>query len=435
METEASPSFGALLKEYRLARGLTQETLAEAAGLSRDAINLLERGARRSPHRDAVTLLARALRLSGDERERLLAAAPKRRERAPEALPPRLTSFVGREREIGELRELVLATRLVTLSGPAGIGKTSLALAVACALQSRLGNRVWLVELAALADGDLVADAIASALGVRARSGEPILTTVAPTLGNVQRLLVLDNCEHLLLNCARVAEALLQACPRLSILTTSREPLRIGAETIWRVPPLTLPSREIRTFGGLIASEAVRLFVDRAEAVQPGFVLTDANAAAVVEICRRLDGIPLAIELAAARVSALTPDEIACHLTNRFRLLTTGSRTALPRHRSLQAALDWSHDLLPMREQTLLSRRWYRGVEALAGRSDASLRPAKASTPRYQRRDPPTRFVSRDAPRRLDECLAHGIGDYSTVTDFARLRGWSTSQPRKSAKW
>jgi transcriptional regulator with XRE-family HTH domain len=354
MATNSHPSFAALLKGYRQARGLTQEALAAAAGLSRDAINLLERGARRSPRHDTVARLARALKLSSDERTRLLgarASVPTAREPAsPSPLPARLTSFVGREQEIAEVKALLVEKRLATLCGPGGIGKTSLALVVAREAQSRFADGVALVDLAALVDGEMVPHAAAAVLGVRERLSEPILTTLGRTVGTAELLLVLDNCEHLLLGCARVAEALLQACPRLRILATSREPLRVGAEIVWRVPALTLPRDDRRPFEELAQSEAVYLFVDRARAVRPAFTLIPENVAAVVEICCRLDGIPLAIELAAARVSALTPEELAHYLSDCFRILTSGSRTALPRHQTLWAAIDWSHDLLPEKE-------------------------------------------------------------------------------------
>src|SRR5437588_645355 len=234
MDTDDSSTFASLLKEYRVAQRLSQEALAERAGLSRAAINLLERGRRLRPRRDTVSLLARTLKLSPDERARLLAAAAVQCGRAvgatrattghPSSLPARLTSFIGREPEIAEVQALLRSKRLVTLTGAGGIGKTSLALAVAARIQTQFSDGVALVDLAALADAELVPHAIAAVLGVREQPSEPILTTLGTALGATERLLVLDNCEHLLLSCARTVEALLQRCPRLQILVTSREP-------------------------------------------------------------------------------------------------------------------------------------------------------------------------------------------------------------------
>ncbi len=370
-ESEAHPSFGSLLRKYRLARSLTQEALAAEAGLSRDAIALLERGARRSPRPDTVALLARALKLSADERTLLLSAAQPRgrgvttgapSSRLSPALPLRLTSFVGRESEIAEVRELLRARRLLTLTGPGGIGKTSLALEVASAAQRDFPDGVAFVELAGLADGELVPFAVASALDVRERQDKPIpqdkpiLATLSRSVGEGQRLLVLDDCDLLLQGCAEVSRALLKACPKLKILATSREPLRVEAEVLWRVPPLTLPREGEQSLEKIAQSEAVRLFVERAKAAYSDFGLTRANAPSVAEICRRLDGIALAIELAAARVALLTPEQISRSLSDRFRLLTSSSRTALPRHQTLRALIDWSYDLLDEPERALLRR-------------------------------------------------------------------------------
>jgi predicted ATPase/Tfp pilus assembly protein PilF/DNA-binding XRE family transcriptional regulator len=366
MDTAGLPSFASLLKTYRLARGLSQGALADRAGLSQDAISLLERGLRLSPRDDTVTLLAKALNLGADERACLQIAASARRERpavstcadsqSSSSPRPRLSSFVGRERELAEVRELVLSTRLLTLSGAGGVGKTSLALVVASAIQEQFTDGVVVVELATLVDEELVPRAIAAALGVQEQPNQSLLTTLVTTLRPRQRLLVLDNCEHLLEGCARLVEALLEACPRLRILATSREPLRMRAEVVWRVPSLTLPDDDAQLPDALARSEAVRLFVERARSVRAGFALTAENATAVADICRRLDGIPLAIELAAARASALLPGQIARRLDDRFRLLTTGGRTALPRHQTLQALIDWSHGLLSERERCLFRR-------------------------------------------------------------------------------
>jgi non-specific serine/threonine protein kinase len=346
---------------------MSQEALAEQAGLSRDAIGLLERGARRSPRRDTIALLARALKLAADEHKRLIEAAAHSRSRVPlvnartsgkpSSLPVRLTSFIGREREIAEVKELLQAKRLVTLTGTGGIGKTSLALEVVSAVKSQFGDGVAPVELATLADPELVAQAVATALGVREIGGEPIHATLLAALRPCRLLLVLDNCEHLLVACAALADAMLRACPDVKILATSREALGIGGEIVWRVPSLSVvPTNGPSRPDMVLTYEAARLFVERAKAVEPSFALTTENALAVAQICWRLDGIPLAVELAARRVVSLSVQQISARLDQRFRLLTNGSRAALPRQQTLAAAVGWSYDLLTDAERTLFSR-------------------------------------------------------------------------------
>ena len=228
-----------------------------------------------------------------------------------------LSSFIGRERALAEVERLLGGTRLLTLTGPGGVGKTRLALEAARGLQSRatFTNGAAFAGLAALADASLVPQEAAAALGIHEEAGRPILETLTEALRSRRLLLVLDNCEHLIEACAEVADALLRGCPLLTILATSREPLNIAGEKVWPVPPLSIPvPREMRHARGLLECEAIRLFVERAETVVPSFALTDANAAAVAEICTRLDGLPLAIELAAARVRLLGADQIASRL-------------------------------------------------------------------------------------------------------------------------
>src|SRR6266567_184623 len=225
-----------------------------------------------------------------------------------------LSSFIGREWELQELRRLLSATRLLTLTGPGGVGKTRLALEVARNLQSSeaFADGVWFAGLAPLADAALLPQTAAAALGVREEPGRAVLETLQESLRARRLLLVLDNCEHLVEACADLADTLLHACPLLTILATSREALNIAGETVWPVPPLSVPGRaDTWSPDGLLHLEAVRLFVERARSAVPNFALTDANAAAVAEICTRLDGLPLAIELAAARVRLLGPDQIA----------------------------------------------------------------------------------------------------------------------------
>jgi predicted ATPase/DNA-binding SARP family transcriptional activator len=272
-------------------------------------------------------------------------------------LPLQLTRFIGREREIAAVKRLLQQTRLLTLTGAGGCGKTRLALQVGVDLLEEHADGVWLVELAALADPSLVAQTVATALGVREGPGHPLTETLIDTLRPKQVLLLLDNCEHLLPACAHLTENLLQACPQLRVLATSREALGLLGEQSYRVGPLSLPEpRQLPPLERLQEYEAVQLFTDRAGLGQAMFALTAANAASVVQVCQQLDGMPLAIELAAARVKALPVEQIAARLDDMFRLLTGGSRTALRRHQTLRALIDWSYDLLSEEERALLRR-------------------------------------------------------------------------------
>lgn len=280
----------------------------------------------------------------------------------PNNLPIQITSFVGREKEIRELKELVSSRHLVTLAGSGGSGKTRLSLETAGELLDRFSDGVWLVELAPLSDPALVPQAIATTVGVQEQAGRPILDLLIDYLKPRQLLLILDNCEHLIQACADLADRLLHACPNLKILASSREALGIAGETTYRVPSLSLPdprqyqSHSIQALDALMQYEAVRLFADRATTALPNFSVTANNAAAVAQVCQRLDGMPLAIELAAARVKGLAVDQIAARLDERFRLLTGGSRVALPRQQTLRATIDWSYALLSAQERVLLQR-------------------------------------------------------------------------------
>ena len=278
----------------------------------------------------------------------------------PNNLPAQVTTFVGRAREMAEVKRLLESTRLLTLTGPGGSGKTRLSLQIAAEVLDRFPHGVWLIELTTLSDAALVPEAIANAVDVREEPGRPQLETLIDKLRARQLLLVLDNCEHLIAGCAQAAEALLRRCPQLAILASSREPLSIAGETIWAVPSLTVPesyrSVEEADFDTLAQLEAVQLFVERAAAVRPDFALTQDNARLIAKLCWRLDGIPLAIELAAARVKVLTLAQILTRLDDRFRLLSGGSRTALPRQQTLGALIDWSYDLLSEPERILLRR-------------------------------------------------------------------------------
>ncbi len=264
----------------------------------------------------------------------------------PNNLPAQLTPFIGRERELSEVGTLLQNTRLLTLTGPGGTGKTRLALEVAAECLDAYRDGVWLVELAPLSDPGLLLSAIGGALRVTEQPGRSLATALVEYLRHKRLLLILDNCEHLIEACARQADELLRVAPGLTVLATSREMLGVSGETAYRVPSLTLPEAGGAALDALHRSEAVQLFVTRAAAAQSGFALTAENAKAVVDICRRLDGIPLAIELAAARTRGLGVSDIAVRLDDRFRLLTGGSRAALPRQQTLRALVDWSWDLL-----------------------------------------------------------------------------------------
>ncbi|OBA78780.1 transcriptional regulator [Mycobacterium sp. 1164966.3] len=274
---------------------------------------------------------------------------PLRLHESPEAsvaqhLPAQLTSFVGRDAEMAEVRALLADHRLVTLTGAGGVGKTRLAVQVAAAVAEKYADGAWYVDLAPITDPDLVPVTVSRSLGLPDQPGRSPEKALLQFIGARQMLVVLDNCEHLLDASAEVTAALLGGCPRLTLLTTSREPIGVAGEVTWRVPSLSL------------AGDAMRLFGDRAGHARPGFTIDDDNVAAVNEICRRLDGMPLAIELAAARVRALSPQEILAGLQDRFRLLTGGSRTAVRRQQTLQASVDWSHALLTEPERVLFRR-------------------------------------------------------------------------------
>lgn len=278
-------------------------------------------------------------------------------------LPQQLTSFIGREREIGEVIRLLNGARLVSLVGTGGCGKTRLSLQVASRLLSRYSGGAWFVELASLSDPKLVPQAVASALGVREEAGRALPDTLADYLKPLKLLLVLDNCEHVLEACASLASTLLQACPHLRVLTTSRERLGIGGEVVWTVPQLSRPDpRRLLPLERLHEYEAVRLFVERARYSQPSFSITPENVRAVIQLCWRLDGLPLAIELAAARTRVLSVEQIVERLDERFRLLISSDYLLEPRQQTLTALMDWSYDLLTEQQQALL-----RDVSVFAG--------------------------------------------------------------------
>jgi non-specific serine/threonine protein kinase len=332
-------------------------------------------------------------------------------------LPASLSAFIGREREAGEVTRLLSANRLVTLTGPGGSGKTRLALKVSAALLGDFEHGTWFVDLSPISDAAFVPQAIATTLDLREQSGLSITENLVDFLSSRQVLLVMDNCEHLVAACAALIERLLQKCPGLKILATSREVLGLTGEVAWSVPPLSLPDQRpwvnpaspdeaLRRYQ---ESESVQLFVARAAASSPEFKVSAENGAWVAEICRRLDGMPLAIELAAARVRSLSVQEIARRLDDRFQLMTGGSRTAPPRQQTLRGALDWSYALLTAEEQTVLRR-----LSVFAG--SASLEAAEtvcASSQPSEGAPPPSEVL---------DTLAHLV-DKSLVTAAAGEHG------------
>jgi non-specific serine/threonine protein kinase len=271
-------------------------------------------------------------------------------------LPAELTSFVGRRQELVELPRVVRSSRLLSLTGAGGVGKTRLALRLARDLVNEFRDGVWLIDLAPLSLPDLVAQTIATALGIREGAQRSARDVLLDTLRDRELLLVLDTCEHLIDSCAELVEVLLRQAPALRIVVTSREALGVSGENVYRVPSLSLPEALTSVPEELIASEAMQLFVERASAVDPTFTATSHNGNVIARLCRRLDGIPLAIELAAARIAVLSPEQIEARLQDRFRLLTGGARRAVARQRTLEATVDWSYHLLSDAERQLLSR-------------------------------------------------------------------------------
>jgi predicted ATPase/DNA-binding XRE family transcriptional regulator/Tfp pilus assembly protein PilF len=346
MQRDASTGFGALLRRYRAAAGISQEELAERASLSRRGIADLERGARNFPYLHTVRCLADALQLSPEERRALLSAgqreSPAQADKRPQ-LPMELSPLVGREWEISEVQLLLKSGRLLTLTGAAGIGKTRLAIELAHRVQHQYADGVAFIDLAPLSDPSMVPRAAAMAVGIREREGRPVLQALQDDLGSREMLLVMDNCEHVLDASAALADGLVRTCPSVRVLSTSREGMRIRGETVWLVPSLR-------------PDEANLLFIQRARAARATLEWTSADTELVADICRRLDRIPLAIELAAARVPSLGLSQISERLNERLSILSGGSRLDSPRHQTLRAAIDWSYTLLDDQERLLLER-------------------------------------------------------------------------------
>jgi non-specific serine/threonine protein kinase len=361
-------SFGVLLRHFRITKGLTQEELAHKAGLSAHGISDLERGTRTHPYEATIRSLAAALGLNDRQLRELRAASRGHHDPgsegvdgATQARPGLLrsrsrTTFVGRQQEVQEVLRSLERTNLLTLTGTGGVGKTRLALRIA-ELVERGGLRVFSVALASLADASLLEHTVLTALGGRAAPHQPLAEAVVACLAGMRTLLILDNCEHLLDRCAALVDYILNSCPDVQVLATSRELLGIAGEVVWRVPSLAVPDTDRPCVADANQYAAVRLLVDRAGQVRPGFTLTEDNVESVVQVCKRLDGIPLAIEFAAARIRHLSVAEVAAQLDDRFRILIDGGRTHdHARHQTMRAALDWSYDLLVQSERDLLHR-------------------------------------------------------------------------------
>jgi predicted ATPase/DNA-binding XRE family transcriptional regulator len=367
MDTTLTASFAELLKQYRTAVTLSQEGLAERAGVSPRAISDLERGLHRAPYPDTIRLLADALGLDVEARARLIAAAVRQRlaipappepKRAVSGLPVPLTPLLGRERDEESVMDLLMQpnVRLMTLTGPGGVGKTRLAIQIASGLSVTQPQCVGFVELAGIRNATLVLPTIIQELGLRVEPGRDLVEVVAAHVGATRSLLVLDNFEHLTSAAEQVTD-LLAACPLLKIMVTSRAPLHVHGEQQFAVPPLALPSLETNpTLEALTQAPSVQLFVQRVQALRPAFSLSAETGQVVAAICRRLDGLPLAIELAAARSNVLSPKALLERLERHLPVLSDGPRDMPARQRSLRHTIAWSYDLLAPHEQALFRR-------------------------------------------------------------------------------
>ncbi len=353
-------TFGEYLRYLRRRAGLTQRELGAAVGYSEAHIARLEGNQRRPDPAvvsaqfiealglrddpEAAQQLIRLAEVAREMRGVVKAGLPHSGHAPPTNLRTQLTSFVGRAAEIAEVKKLLGETRLLTLTGPGGVGKTRLAVQVASEVLPLFPAGLWVVPLASVQDGEHVPDAVAAAMGMPVVTGTPAtVESLRDRLLDGRAMIVLDTCEHLIGACATLAVRLVQMCPNLTILATSREPLNVPGEMTWQVPPMR-------------CEEAMQLFIERARSVRPDFALDKGEDALLIQVCQQLDGLPLAIELAAARLRVLSLAQIAARLDDRFGLLTGGNRLAPPKQQTLRTMMDWSYDLLSEAERALLRR-------------------------------------------------------------------------------
>lgn len=340
--------------------GLSQQTLADRALISVQAVSALERGYRKAPYRATLERIADALALPPEARQRLeRSAKPSRGPRLPgpaHNLPRQLTSFLGRDEVAGEMLDLLETAPLVSIIGTGGAGKTRAAIEVGTRSLSRFPQGVWFVDLSPLNDPALVPHALARALRVQESPHRTLYETLFTHLTQKRLLIILDNCEHVISEARILAEWLLRECPSVALLTTSREPLNIAGERTYQIPSLAVPNQSLPSPREALKYGAVALFADRVRAAASHFEITAENVEPVVEICRRLDGLPLALELAAARASVLSPHEICDRLDRVFDVLTGGRQASVPRHATMRAVIDWSYELLSLKAKLLLDR-------------------------------------------------------------------------------
>ena len=433
----SSTTFGGTLKFLRKRAHLTQRELGIAVGYSETHITRLENESRQP---DPIMVKARFVEALGLQREPQLAmqlvdlATQARAAHHPPAhvvaastitnLAPALTPFIGRQKELNCVIELARGHRLVTLTGSGGVGKTRLATEAGMHLLDHFADGVQMVELAPVSDAALVAQSVAGVFKITNPSGRAYVGALCVLLAGKHLLLILDNCEHVIDECAKLADALLHSCPTLHILATSREALNIPGEVAWRVPSMN-------------TDESTQLFAERAQAVKTDFTISEQNAGDVTAICTRLDGIPLAIELAASRLMGLSLHHLAARLDDRFNLLTSGSRTALQRHQTLRALITWSYDLLNDQERTLLRR-----LSVFTGGWTAEAAEAVCATPKEHADDMATLYAPNVLPLLLELVnkslvIANDEGEQTRYTMLETIRqfGWEQLDAAGEREW